>query len=67
VLVPSAVDGILRAWRSGTLDWSRAWLVVSLNGWLRDLRRSGVDFAFAPEPAAPAGHLPEPSSTRGNP
>jgi asparagine synthase (glutamine-hydrolysing) len=37
LLSAGAVDEVLAAWRVGELSWSRAWLVVSLDAWLRTL------------------------------
>ncbi len=44
LLRPDAVDDLLTGWQQGRLSWSRAWLMVSLDAWLRTL---GHDLAAA--------------------
>ncbi|WBB81581.1 asparagine synthetase B [Micromonospora sp. WMMD882] len=37
ILAPGAVDELLHGWRVGRLPWARAWLIVSLEHWLRSV------------------------------
>lgn len=37
ILAPDTVDDIVRAWEAGRVSWSRVWLLVALEGWLRSL------------------------------
>jgi hypothetical protein len=42
LLDAGAVGDVIGAWRGGKLSWSRAWAIVSLDGWLRALDLDGI-------------------------